>query len=1020
MENSEFLSSVLSGNYADVSRKLCLHNLFFTEKVYKFLKGFVEKYTFVKKRPDLLLNSLKRAANTEQGLINLDRLFTDIKEGGVPLGSLDLEMVYEKVDTLMVLFSSSLYLSDIFFKEPEFFVKCLNEGRIAGKNKLAKLEKSHSDTSPETAITSLRRYKNREILRIGLSDLLKTSETETVLGELSELANTCLDETYRIWNRYLTEKHGEPIESNTGLQSRFVVLGMGKLGGGELNFSSDVDLIYIYSSSNGETSKTGISIHEYFTKLARLISNTVNETSDEGMMYRVDLGLRPGGKESDIAVSIDFAELYYESWGHTWERQAMIKVCGVAGDIALGEEFQRMILPFVYRSTMDLGAIDEVRRMKDKINLKLKQKKDALLYNVKLGKGGIREIEFVVQAFQLLFGGKKAKLRTRKTIECIELLTEEKILSKEDAEALRQGYYFLRDLENRIQLNLAAQEHSIPKNLDERVFLARRMRIFCPSAEETEKKLLSLYKYHTSNVLLIYNTVFSSADVDESKADKQDVIMPDDGEKIFKDSKNVEAILGRLRDGTPLCYSTRTCKIRFDVLRPHIYEVCKSLPEPDLAVINFEKYAERYGAKELLFKFLAKKNNVLKLLFEIFGRSEFLTKIVCARPELVESILFSKELYKKKSRADIKEDLDTGSLAGDIESKSFEVLASEFFAYKTSEELKIGIQSLLGLCTITESFEQLSDLADSILAKALEVAITKVSYGHKAGLNTKLFRLAILGAGKLGGRELDFASDLDIFLVFESNPSFPEEIYQQELYIKVYRALFSLLSSSFKEVYKLDLDLRPDGKQGVLVSELSSFRKYYQKRAKTWERQAMIRSRFIAGDASVGKAAIKVLNDFSFSDSLSREKLQKIEKLREEMKKQRGKELIKQKDIKFGFGGLTEIEFAVQVLQLTYGHKNPSVRTGNTLDAMKALVESNIISNDYFYFLKDAYLFLRRIETNLRIVHDLPVNTFEVSGTNLEVLAKRINLKKTENILEKYSYHTSNVHRIYCDILGQT
>jgi len=959
------------------------------------------KHVLFSENPFFFIEPLSKSANHDQALLNLERLSVALNSDAMPL-------LIEHIDTLLILFSSSHYLTEIFFKEPVFFLECLKNKTLTSARCPEKPGYPESYT-PEDSITEIRKFRNREILRIGILDLARLADPLDILSELSYLARYCIDETYKVWAKHMEGKHGFPVDGASSTRSRFTILGMGKLGGGELNFSSDVDLIYIYSSTDGQTTKSGITNHEYFLKLGHLITKSLQEVTVDGMMYRVDLGLRPGGKDGEIAISIDSAELYYESWGQTWERQAMIKVCSVGGDTSLGDEFCEMITPFVYRKSIDFETIEKVKMMKNKIHEHISKKEGALFSNVKLGMGGIREIEFVAQTFQVLFGGKKEHLRIKSTMPCIKRLEKDEFITHSDAKALFDAYIFLRELENRIQMNNGNQEHSVPKEFVERVFLGRKMGFVGMPPKETASRFIAEYKMHKSNVQAIYKSVFENHDNSERSYEE---VVTTPSYKVFTDSQIIEEAFTRIRNGgPPRPHTSEKSRFYFDKLKPEIISICKQLPDPDLSVINFDIYTSQYGAVEILFEMLHGNINILKLLLEIFSRSEFLTKRICAHPELIETMLIGKHLYKKKTKTDMAKELNAMEYCGR------EYSTNKLFKYKESEELRIGLQHILNLRTIAETFTQLSYLAWAILAKAFELSLAEncSRFGVEPLLASSC-GLAVIAGGKLGGKELDFASDLDIFFVF-TDGALPDSVYSQEFYIRVCQEISRILANPVMQIYQLDMDLRPDGKQGVLVTELSQLDKYYKTRGQTWERQAMIKACFVAGDIELGDRVSDVVQNFSYGAEFPSRDFEHIEYLREAMKLQRGQEFNKQMDLKFGFGGLTEIEFTVQVLQLREGGKNEKIRKNSTLEAMDALLDSNVLPEPDFSKLRDAYLFLRNIELSLRIIHDLPVNTFNVSEENLASLARRLNMKNI-NIMEEYNLHTNNVHMIYNALIG--
>ncbi|MBI3600796.1 MAG: hypothetical protein HY097_09180 [Nitrospinae bacterium] len=480
----------------------------------------------------------------DRSLNNFERFFTSVGEPSI------LDVIFSDISknirSLSFLFSGSQYLSDILIKTPSYAGWLLNP-HILKKSRfkdemyddLSEMFSRNASSVSKEIMNTLRKFKNREFLRIGLRDMMRESDTIETIEDLSNTADTCLQKAYEYCNGELVRKYGAPFfEDMDGSEKlcEFVILGMGKLGGRELNFSSDIDLLYIYSSDKGMTSgiespnrniENQITTHEYFVHLSRMITKMITEITDEGQVFRIDLDLRPEGKSGDITNSLRSAEIYYESWGQAWERQALLKCRPAAGSMSLGKNFMETIRPFIFRKYLDFSALREIKEMKDKINRSLEIKRNGK-HNVKLGYGGIREIEFIVQSFQLIYGGREKWLRDKNSMRTLHRISEKGFLSYSEYFSLSNAYLFLRDIENRIQLLSGRQTHDIPEDPEELITLARKMGInknfhdplsWVPRISNFQ--LMEMYNYHTENVRKIYDNLFSTDiyDITEMRED---------------------------------------------------------------------------------------------------------------------------------------------------------------------------------------------------------------------------------------------------------------------------------------------------------------------------------------------------------------------------------------------------------------------------------------------------------------------------------------------------------------------
>ena len=457
-----------------------------------------------------LLEFLSVSFNSDSALHNFERFSETILDKNylytLLTGSPDL------LKALVILFSGSQALTDTLLNNPSHF-DWLKEPETLNKPKSRDIlyrdfyAMVGEDYEEENIPSLLRKFKRREYIRIGLRDMMGLAEVMATVEDLSNLADVCLQVAYEYADKKLKKKHGVPYHQNAAgdwEETEFAIIGMGKLGGRELNYSSDIDLIYVYTSSKGETrQKDGfplahipLSNHEYFTKLSQLVTKTINEITNEGNVFRVDLNLRPEGRYGEIANSLASCEIYYESWGRTWERQALIKARVSAGSESLGAELLKFLQPFIFRRSLDFNAVEEIKQMKRKIDLSIQQK-GSQRGNIKLGFGGIREIEFTVQSFQLLFGGRDKALRVPNTLSALEKLRDRGLVKPEEYDRLREAYVFLRNLENRVQMSFSLQTHVLPKNKKEMAVLAKKMGFRDSNREVRVKQLMDEFEKHT-------------------------------------------------------------------------------------------------------------------------------------------------------------------------------------------------------------------------------------------------------------------------------------------------------------------------------------------------------------------------------------------------------------------------------------------------------------------------------------------------------------------------------------------
>ncbi|MDO8737368.1 bifunctional [glutamate--ammonia ligase]-adenylyl-L-tyrosine phosphorylase/[glutamate--ammonia-ligase] adenylyltransferase [Candidatus Deferrimicrobium sp.] len=918
------------------------------------------------------------------------------------------------------LLGGSEFIPEQIARRPEIFeFLFLEDGvlRRPGPEALGREALAAADrcVTEEELKADLRRMKHREVARIAARDLSGVAPLPEVTEDLSRLASAALEGAIRFSRRALDARLGAPVAflpDGTRRLGRFVVMGMGKLGALELNFSSDIDIVYLYETDQGETegAARSVSLHEYFIRLGEAVTRIVSEATEDGFVFRVDLRLRPEGTRGELANSLRSAEIYYESWGQTWERAALIKACPVAGDLSLGEEFLRSVVPFVYRKYLDFTAIEEIKGMKDRINLatarSLRSDRD-----VKLGLGGIREIEFFAQAHQLIYGGKEPKLRRRGTVETISDLSRMGIVTEEEREGLAAAYDFLRRLEHRIQAHRERQTHVLPQREEDLSRLARAMGLADPPA------LLSALDRHAAVVHGIYSRLFGGARREESPgipAEIEALFLHGRAEEDapallarlgFRDVEAAQRSLDVLRHGPPHVRIPQRARHYLDKIGPEILHRVAMSPDPDLALTHVERFLSAIGARTMFYALLYEKPKVIEALVRLFGSSRFLSGFLLRHPELLDTFLGTDLSALVKSKSDLRTGLADALTGCD----DFEQELDELRRFKNLETLRIGIHDMTGSLSLEEGMFQLSALAEVLLSQALLLAIREVrrrfGVAMEAATGAEAF-FCVLGMGKLGSEELSYHSDLDIIFLY-SGPGESGKLSNHEYFAKVAQRMISILTTSTREglVYRLDTRLRPSGNAGPLVSSLEAFERYHAESAHLWERQALLKCRFVAGDRDFGKRVEEKIRGFIYERPLPPNAAEEIHRLRMRMEQELGRERGDRLNLKVGRGGVVDVEFAAQYLQLLHGGSHPAVRARGTLKALYELQRAGIVTLEQYKVLDEGYRFLRSLDVRLRLAHDASIDSFDPQWLEPERL-------------ERYRKETDRIRKVYLELLG--
>ena len=950
--------------------------------------------------------------------------------------------------TVIFGFGASTYLSETLIRNPEYFYDIIDANVMGtAKTSEAMYEElarslSHFD-SVEQKLRVLRRYKRRETLRIGLCDLLKTVDVKTTTWELSNLAEAALQHCYEIGrDQIMAPKFGTPLNEDGDGPCHFAIIGMGKLGGYELNFSSDIDLIFVYSDD--AKTDTGNENSEYFARLCEFIIKAMSEITPEGYVFRVDIRLRPESSAGVIIRSMESYESYYEGWGDLWERQALIKARSVAGDMAFGDEFIRMIQPFVYQRYLDGVTLGEIKadigRTKVRIEERLVGEGANLEKHVKLGPGGIRDIEFTVQCLQMIHGAKRKSLCSHNTLETISALKENALLTAADADALAAAYRFLRSVENGIQVEADQQRYSIPEKASEERELARR--VGYPHTPETDALVAFRkdYRTHTERVRAIFKKITATAIASEKGLDISLLLSEEDPKQLetflsefrFENVREAQRLLRRLANGGDGIQFSPSVRRTFFKLAPTLLNVLRDSPNPDMALRYLSAFTDKVGARSSYYTMFAEKPSTLEALTRVCGTSLYLADMLIASPELFDLLTVPTLIERSKTLAE-----KQGEALQIVAEASEGRMLSMLRRYKNDEIWRIALRNILGNATLPTTTQELSDLAEAVLQATHPAIEAELRGAHGTPLNADgtPATFAIVAMGKFGGRELNFSSDLDVMYVYSEDGETTKGMPNVEFFAAVGLELVNRLAGNGMGIYEIDLRLRPYGTGGAIALSLSGYQNYYDNTGEVWERQALTRARVVAGDIQdVGNRFLDIGHAFCYGDSLTSEDIAQIVHTRKRKEAQatrrptnrrrgRSKTQTPIANVKSGYGGLVDIEFAVQTLQLVHGEEAPSVRVQNTPLAIERLHDTGVLTEEQCDRLSEAYLFLRRVENALRIVHDRALDALPKNRTELAQLARRLGYEETggtpiaDAFLQDYGKWTETTRSLFNQIL---
>ncbi len=941
----------------------------------------------------------------------------------------DLPTEQDLLEALALLCGSSRLMATLLAREPHLLARTARSRRLLTARTEPELRRLLARAAARLDREDvpgfhrlLRRVRAREVLRIALRDYRRARTTE-ITAELSALATACVDAAIRFHDRRLRARHGPPA----GMEERepgagFCAIAMGKLGARELNFSSDIDLLYVYFADGTTTGENALNHFGYYAKLAELVTEAIAKPTDDGFVFRVDLNLRPDGRNGPIVNSVRAAELYYQAFGRSWERNALVQARPAAGDLAPGDELLRLLDPFIWRRSLDLGVLTEIQAMKARIDARAGAEGRT---DLKLGRGGIREVEFFVTALQLLHGGKIRELRERAVLPALERLLFAGIIPARDRDALAEAYLYLRRAEHRVQMVDGRQTQSLPPP-EESLGLARAMGH--GSVEEFDSTLAG----HREHVAGLFADLLGTG-AGEVKLDPELALLADaqvEHERraelalrrgLHDPDQTLAALDALARRRTPFS------SMGDPVAAVALLQDALATPDPDQALGFLADFAAALETPEPYFRLLAEHRRVSRLLLSLFGTSDFLSKRFLRHPELLDSLLREDTFVVTKDGEALGRDLDERlALVAEpddgIDTKVEKQLI-ELRRFKNEEVLRIAVHDIAGTLPLSGVAAQLTDLAEACLVRCLALAEEEATAKGRAPRE----RLCVVAMGKLGGREIGYHSDLDLIFLYRD----PPDGATRGEHARLAQRLMSFLQLPLREgyLYKIDTRLRPSGNQGALVSSAGGFARYHAAsgsgdtpvRSQLWERQALLRARFVAGDEELFRHVERtVLLPAVWSRPADAGAMAaEIRRMRERMESELGKEADRGRNPKTGRGGLVDVEFATQYLQLAHGHDHPSIRTPSTPVALQRLREAGLLREATYQALARGYEFLRRLDLRLRIVHDYSIDHLPL-GRGLTQLAKRLGYygpDPTERFNGEYAKVTDGVRAAFDEIL---
>ena len=937
------------------------------------------------------------------------------------------------LEILLKLFSASPYLAELVILDPESWEQVrVGEGRPESRQTLATALAAETAllTEPDCVMRAIRRFKRRETLRIAYGDIVGGQRLETVVTQISHVADCVVQAAVASALSRLEKLRGIP-RGPAGEHATIAVIALGKLGGSELNYSSDIDLLFVHSTEGRVEGPKPCSNAEFFERLVQETVRLIAEPTDLGIAYRVDLRLRPHGQNGPATMSQETMLQYYDQLGRTWERQAWVKARCIAGDEDLGARVLAEMEPWIYRRWLTRSDISGIKALKRRIEHRaIRDGTDAA--DVKNGRGGIRDIEFTIQFLQLLSGGDTPQVRTGTTLEAMRRLAETGGLTDQERGILERTYTLLRTVEHRLQILYDRQTHTVPQDPQEFVRLAVRMGYGMGEAA-ADRLRHELAEAADVNRRILDHLLHDAFPDDVEPEPEVDLVLdPAPPEAFvrevlsrhgFRDIPAAHRALESLGEEQVRFLSTRRCRHFLAAIAARLLTAIATTPDPDATLMNLVAVSDSLGGKGVLWELFSFHPPSLDLTVRLCSSSPFLAKLLVGNPGMIDELLDSLVIPRLPTPSDLGASL-TELCRGAVD------LEPIIHAFKASQQLRVGVRDILGRQNVAETTAALSAIPEAILrvvmAREEERLVERLGEPMAGEGDTVGVRAGavVLAMGKFGGREMNYASDVDLVFLYDhdgisfhrrrtrrsvestTNAHFFAELAQRTM--KVFNAF-----GPHGRLYEMDSRLRPSGRSGPTAVSLDDFARYFAADgpAAIWERQALTKARVAIATSAAAARALRIVHAAAYERQWTAGDVAEIRRMRRRME-----EGARTTNLKRGPGGVVDIEFMVQVLQLVHGGSEPALRTPETLAGLDRLQSAGHLSGGEFAFLEQAYRQLRKIEGHLRLLDASARHDFPSTESEQRTLAHLLGYASPTELVAEVHALTARTRQMFDDV----
>jgi [glutamine synthetase] adenylyltransferase / [glutamine synthetase]-adenylyl-L-tyrosine phosphorylase len=975
---------------------------------------------------------LPTVSDPDRVLVSLERFVAAVRS---PLSTATLfERDPESLRVLLEIFSASPHLAEIVIADPEAWEDIrVGRGRPEKKETLAAAlaaEIGGSD-DPEIVLMALRRFRRRQLLRIAYGDIVAGQRLETVVAQISHVADCLVAAALATALQGVEQQRGIP-RGPDGRPATIAALALGKLGGGELNYSSDIDLVFVHSADGRVDGPKPCTNQEFFERVVQETVRLLSTASPAGGGLRVDLRLRPHGSAGPVSLSLAATLDYVDSLGRTWERQAWVKARPVAGDAALAAQLLGELEPWIYRRWLtraDIGGIKALKRRIERRAARAGTDAD----DVKEGRGGIRDVEFTIQFLQLLAGGDMPAVRSGSTLEAIRRLAAAGSLTDQEREILERTYTLLRTVEHRLQVLSDRQTHLLPRNQTELGRLA--VRCGYPAGGEGRDQFRRDLAEATELNRRILDHLLHDAFPDDAPPEPEvDLVLDPEpaadtihellGRHHFRDPAAAYRAVDSLAEERVRFLSTRRCRHFLAAIAPRLLAAIGRTPDPDATLATLVAVADSLGGKGLLWELFSFHPPSLDLTVRLCSSSPFLARLLVMNPGMIDELLDSLLIERLPTLAELEAGL-AELCRGAVDVRPM------LQAFKVSQQLRVGVRDILG--------KQDAETTTAALTAIAEAAVPRVVMIEEGRLVERLGEPAVgggaaageragpvvLALGKFGGREMNYASDLDVVFLYDhdgaawprrrgqagtSNAHFFGELAQRTLRV------FNEFGPQGR-LYEMDSRLRPSGRSGPPATSLAEFARYFagDGPAAVWERQALVKARVVAASEAAAAEARRIIEGATYGRAWTAAEVESIRQMRYRME-----EGAKRSNLKRGPGGVVDIEFIVQMLQLVHGGREPAVRGTETLRGLVALHGAGLLSGERREFLEQAYRTLRSIEGRLRLLDAADRHDFPAAPDEQRKLAHLLGYDRPDELVRDVQAVTARTRAEFERIFNET